>query len=57
MPLYGVRYDKDVPLIVVFDNITEQKRLYQEFIQSKKMAELGIVAAKVAHEVRNPCML
>ncbi|MEK6655802.1 MAG: ATP-binding protein [Nitrospirota bacterium] len=54
MPLYGVRYDKDVPLIVVFDNITEQKRLYQEFIQSKKMAELGIVAAKVAHEVRNP---
>lgn len=54
MPLYGVKYAKSVPLIIVFDNISEQKRLYQEYEQSKKMAELGIVAAKIAHEVRNP---
>ncbi|MEK6681961.1 MAG: ATP-binding protein [Nitrospirota bacterium] len=54
MPLYGVKYAKSVPLIIVFDNISEQKRLYKEYAQSKKMAELGIVAAKIAHEVRNP---
>lgn len=54
MPLYGVKYAKSVPLIIVFDNITEQKRLYLEYEQSKKMAELGIVAAKISHEVRNP---
>ncbi|MDA8083754.1 MAG: PAS domain S-box protein [Nitrospiraceae bacterium] len=38
----------------VVRDVTEMKNLQQKLIMSQKMAALGEVAAKVAHEIRNP---
>jgi signal transduction histidine kinase len=38
----------------VVRDITELKQLQKKLIMSEKMAALGEVAAKVAHEIRNP---
>ncbi len=38
----------------VVRDITEMKNLQQKLVMTEKMAALGEVAAKVAHEIRNP---
>ena len=38
----------------VVRDITELKQLQNKVVTSEKMAALGVVAAKVAHEIRNP---
>lgn len=35
-------------------DITEQKRMRQQFLQSEKMAFMGRLAASIAHDIRNP---
>ncbi|MDQ7063973.1 MAG: PAS domain S-box protein [candidate division KSB1 bacterium] len=35
-------------------DITEQKRLEQQILHSERLATIGQMAAKVAHEIRNP---
>lgn len=40
--------------VVVFDDITEQRKFEQQMVESEKWAVLGRLAASVAHEIRNP---
>ena len=54
LPLLGCSYQRRPPLIVTFEDITERERMREELNLSKNLAELGEVAAKVAHDVRNP---
>lgn len=41
-------------LIFIFQDITRQKRMEKELMESGKMKILGQIASGVAHEVRNP---
>lgn len=41
-------------LIFIFQDITQQKRMEKELMESSKMKILGQIASGVAHEVRNP---
>jgi two-component system NtrC family sensor kinase len=54
LPLYGNRSGGASPIIVVFEDITEKEKMREELNISRHLAELGEVAAKVAHDVRNP---
>ena len=39
---------------VIFRDIGERKRLNEEILQSERLALIGTMSAKLAHEVRNP---
>ena len=54
LPLYGDMGREKTPLIVTFEDITDKEKMREELIVSRQLAELGEVAAKVAHDVRNP---
>jgi len=38
----------------IMRDISERKKLERELLQAEKMAEMGTMAASVAHEIRNP---
>jgi PAS domain S-box-containing protein len=38
----------------IVHDLTEQKRLEQQVLQAERLATIGKMAAKVAHEIRNP---
>lgn len=40
--------------VVVMDDVTEQKKIEQQMLETEKWAVLGRLAASVAHEIRNP---
>jgi PAS domain S-box-containing protein len=40
--------------VVVARDVTERKRLEQAMLQSERLAVVGTMSAKVAHEIRNP---
>jgi two-component system sensor histidine kinase PilS (NtrC family) len=50
-PLVGVH---DPGRVVVFQDLTELRRLQEDVARSERLAELGRLAAGLAHEVRNP---
>lgn len=52
-PMRGV-FDQLEFVIVQGKIVTEQKRLEKQFIQSEKLATIGILASGIAHELRNP---
>ncbi len=54
LPLHGDVAQGPAPIIVVFDDVTEKEKMREELNLSRNLAQLGEVAAKVAHDVRNP---
>ena len=40
--------------VLVFRDVTEKKRIESEMIKTQKLESLGILAAGIAHEIRNP---
>ena len=42
------------PLLVVFQDLTDLRRVEQELRRSDRLAELGALSAQLAHEIRNP---
>ncbi len=54
LPLHGDVTQGPTPIIVVFEDITEKEKMRDELNLSRNLAQLGEVAAKVAHDVRNP---
>ncbi|MBI2877310.1 MAG: GAF domain-containing protein [Candidatus Tectomicrobia bacterium] len=43
-----------VGALLVFSDLTEKKQLEEEVQHAQKMASLGMMAARLAHEIRNP---
>lgn len=43
-------------IVAVVRDLTEEKRLQQQLVESQKLASLGKVVEGVAHEVRNPLL-
>lgn len=41
-------------IVIVGKDVTDQKRMHEELIQSKKLASIGELVAGVAHELNNP---
>ncbi len=44
----------DLGILVVFRDITEQKRTNEVLIQTEKLAAVGRLSASIAHEINNP---
>ena len=40
--------------VVVYHDVTEQKRWERQLIESAKMAEIGTIGSSIAHELNNP---
>ncbi len=40
--------------LIMFKDITEQKKMEKQIIESAKMAELGTIGSSIAHELNNP---
>ncbi|TXT49833.1 MAG: multi-sensor signal transduction histidine kinase [Spirochaetes bacterium] len=53
---YPIPVPKDSPLIFLefFQDITKQKTLQEELIQSEKLAGIGTLVSGIAHEINNP---
>ena len=41
-------------MLLVFQDLTELRRLEQELRKADRLAALGQMAAQLAHEIRNP---
>jgi len=50
-PLVGI---DDPGRVVVFQDLTELRRLQEDMARTERLAELGRLAAGLAHEIRNP---
>lgn len=50
-PLIGI---DDPGRVVVFQDLTELRRLQEDVARAERLAELGRLAAGLAHEIRNP---
>jgi PAS domain S-box-containing protein len=54
-PLYARPRDEAVGgVLVMLEDVTEQRRLERQVLQSAKLASIGELAAGVAHEINNP---
>jgi two-component system, cell cycle sensor histidine kinase and response regulator CckA len=49
----GMMYEGRKAMLEVFQDITEQKKLQQELIQSQKMLSIGTLAGGIAHDFNN----
>jgi len=48
------RHDEQIGYIIIFQDLTEIKRMEESLEKSKKLALIGEMAAGLAHEMRNP---
>jgi two-component system, cell cycle sensor histidine kinase and response regulator CckA len=49
----GMLYEGKKAMLEVFQDITEQKRLQQELVQSQKLLSIGTMAGGIAHDFNN----
>ena len=49
----GMMYEGRRAMLEVFQDVTEQKKLQQELIQSQKMLSIGTLAGGIAHDFNN----
>ncbi|MGA3287848.1 MAG: PAS domain S-box protein [Bacteroidota bacterium] len=49
----GMMYEGKKAILEVFQDITEQKKLHQELIQSQKLLSIGTMAGGIAHDFNN----
>ncbi|MCX6122489.1 MAG: PAS domain S-box protein [Ignavibacteriales bacterium] len=49
----GMMYEGRKAMLEVFQDITEQKKLQQELVQSQKMLSIGTLAGGIAHDFNN----
>jgi two-component system cell cycle sensor histidine kinase/response regulator CckA len=49
----GMMYEGKKAMLEVFQDITEQKRMQQELLQSQKMLSIGTLAGGIAHDFNN----
>ncbi|MGD0589201.1 MAG: PAS domain S-box protein [Bacteroidota bacterium] len=49
----GMMYEGKKAMLEVFQDITEQKKLQQELIQSQKLLSIGTMAGGIAHDFNN----
>lgn len=51
-----IRVNSNSPsiILVMFRDITEQKKIEKQIFESSKMAELGTIGSSIAHEINNP---
>jgi signal transduction histidine kinase len=45
---------RDASVVWVFRDVTEQRRMMAELLHKSKMADMGLLAAGIAHEIGNP---
>jgi len=48
------KYNSEKSILIMFDDITRVKVAEQRLLQDNKMQSMGVLAAGVAHEIRNP---
>ncbi len=53
-PLRSIELSRIEGIIVMFDDVTNKKLLEAEIRRQEKLASLGEMSARVAHEIRNP---
>ncbi|MFH0764868.1 MAG: ATP-binding protein, partial [Calditrichota bacterium] len=47
-------YSRTVGVVAVGRDLTEQRKLEMQLLQSQKLSALGVMAGGIAHEIRNP---
>lgn len=53
-PLRSLEMSRIEGIIIMFDDVTQKKLLEDEIHRQEKLASLGEMSARVAHEIRNP---
>jgi len=53
-PLRSLEMARIEGIIIMFDDVTQKKLLEDEIRRQEKLASLGEMSARVAHEIRNP---
>lgn len=51
---YGLPDDEDAGVVLIFQDISDRKRLQEQLRRTDNLAVLGAMAAGMAHEIRNP---